>query len=234
MKQLWLVVVIPIVLGLLTAEANELAPSLARRLVLRAARWWAGNDHDRAAVLSEEWAALINECPGKLTKLLRATAFAAAGAWRVQARFTGRIFGRLGGLGEAWRGQTASAKLATISGAVGTTTGIASLISGVAGGKWNMGSDSLTSPSTLLMLTALAASTVVAITLLRKTRSAKRAAARVPQCAICEGPLGRPHGKVTLDRGTVTGHRVTFAPCPRCGVVQTGFVTPSRSIGSGS
>jgi hypothetical protein len=232
-KQLWLVVVIPIVLGLLTAEALELAPSLARRLVLRASRWWAGNDHDRAAVLSEEWAALINECPGKLTKLLRATAFAAAGAWRVQVRFTGRLFGRLGGLAKAWRGQTASAKLATIGGAAGTTAGFASLALGVAGGTWNMGSDSLTSPSTLLMLTALAASTVLTITTLRKTRSAKRAAVRMPQCVICEGPLDSPHGRITLDRGIGNGHRVTFA-CPRCGVVQTGFVTPSRSIGSGS
>jgi hypothetical protein len=57
-------------LSLITNEIGELAPSMAQRIVRVAAR--AIDDPQERERYGEEWAALIERCPGKLTKLVRA------------------------------------------------------------------------------------------------------------------------------------------------------------------
>lgn len=55
--------------GLVTNELFDLAPWLARRLLRRAARLEAGTP-DETPLILEELTALLDEVPGKLTKLL--------------------------------------------------------------------------------------------------------------------------------------------------------------------
>jgi hypothetical protein len=76
-SKFWASVLLAVVLGLVANELCDLAPWLARRLVPKAAKLWAGHDSDRATVLEEEWAAVVEDCPGKLTKLALALRFMA-------------------------------------------------------------------------------------------------------------------------------------------------------------
>jgi diguanylate cyclase (GGDEF)-like protein len=72
----WWQVVLSVLLGLLVNEGCDISPWLARRLVRWSARRRYGNI-TRADVRAEELAALIDERPGKLFKLLTALGFAA-------------------------------------------------------------------------------------------------------------------------------------------------------------
>ncbi|MFI6072435.1 hypothetical protein ACIA5C_12685 [Actinoplanes sp. NPDC051343] len=81
------------VLSLITNELGELAPSIARRIVRVAARRI--GDPQARERYAEEWAALIERCPGKLTKVLsalwllggaRRTSLALSGATRRRRR----------------------------------------------------------------------------------------------------------------------------------------------------
>jgi hypothetical protein len=84
MKALLLAVIV----GLLIAEMADLAPWAARRIVVWAARLWP--DPQRSTELVEEWPALIDDCPGRLTKLFVALNFAmhavARACWEAIAR----------------------------------------------------------------------------------------------------------------------------------------------------
>ncbi|GAB3946812.1 hypothetical protein [Micromonospora vulcania] len=79
--------VVGVILGLLVNEMTDLSPWAARRLVRWAAYQWT-SDPDVAAGYAEEWAAIIDERPGKLFKLLTAIQFC-VGATK---RATPRIF----------------------------------------------------------------------------------------------------------------------------------------------
>ncbi|GIE28936.1 hypothetical protein Ait01nite_019810 [Actinoplanes italicus] len=84
MNQIWLIVVIPVVLSLLVNEFCDLSPWLAKKLIPRAARLWSLGDLDTAEILAEEWAAVIDDVPGKLTKLGQAVRFMGGATWRYQ------------------------------------------------------------------------------------------------------------------------------------------------------
>ncbi|GAA2471320.1 hypothetical protein [Winogradskya humida] len=56
-------------------EFSDLSPWLAERVIRGAARLWAYHDPELAEVYREEWAALVHERPGKVTKLLSAMPF---------------------------------------------------------------------------------------------------------------------------------------------------------------
>jgi len=66
--QFWLVVGIPVILGLIVNEVSDLSPWLARKLLAYAAFRWAAGEDARFVTLHEEWAALIDDCPGKSPK----------------------------------------------------------------------------------------------------------------------------------------------------------------------
>jgi hypothetical protein len=73
-------------LALITNEIGELAPAIAQRIVRMAARRIGDpRARDRYA---EEWAALIERCPGKLTKLVRAL-WLLGGAHRMSLALSG-------------------------------------------------------------------------------------------------------------------------------------------------
>lgn len=79
-----------IIAGLAINEVSELSPWLARRLV----RWSAYRryaDGTRAEIRAEELAALINDRPGKLFKLMTALGFAAVGIAATVDRRGGRL-----------------------------------------------------------------------------------------------------------------------------------------------
>jgi lipopolysaccharide/colanic/teichoic acid biosynthesis glycosyltransferase len=65
-----------IIFGLLVNEVTDICPWLATRLVRWAARLRYPHAPERAATRAEELAALINDCPGNLFKLLTAVGFA--------------------------------------------------------------------------------------------------------------------------------------------------------------
>jgi hypothetical protein len=71
-RAFWLGVAVSIVTGALVNELGQVAPRLARRLAVVAARVWAGSDLDLARVYEEEWVAVIEDAPGQLTKLFHA------------------------------------------------------------------------------------------------------------------------------------------------------------------
>lgn len=76
-----------VLLGIITNEFCDLAPWLAKRLLRPAARLWTGKDLSLGLDLEEEWAAVIEECPGKLIKLVQAINFLAAAAHRANMRW---------------------------------------------------------------------------------------------------------------------------------------------------
>lgn len=64
------------VTGLVINECCDVSPWAARKLAVRAARVRHHTDPGRAAVRSEEWAAIIEDRPGKLFKLTTALCLA--------------------------------------------------------------------------------------------------------------------------------------------------------------
>ena len=73
-------VIASLVTGVLINEVSEVAPWLARRVVTRAARLWAGPDAGLARDYQEEWTRVVEDAPGKLIKLFHALCFY-VGAW---------------------------------------------------------------------------------------------------------------------------------------------------------
>ena len=92
MTGFWIVVGIPIIVGLAANEMSDLSPWLAEKVIRRAAYLWATGDPDRAAVLYEEWRAVVLDCPGKLTKLVLALRFLAGATWRHERGRVVRLF----------------------------------------------------------------------------------------------------------------------------------------------
>jgi len=89
-------VLLSVLLGLVSNEIGDVSPWLARRVVRwSAARWSA--DADEAAVLAEEWSALLGERPGKLFKLFTALGFAARATVAQQHRRLDAVLPRLRG-----------------------------------------------------------------------------------------------------------------------------------------
>jgi hypothetical protein len=88
-------VVLTILLGLMVNEMTDISPWLAHRIVRWAAYRWSP-DAEIAAGYAEEWAAIIDERPGRLFKLGTAVGFAGAAAFRTLPR-------RLEGLRAVWR-----------------------------------------------------------------------------------------------------------------------------------
>ncbi|MFF0721327.1 hypothetical protein [Micromonospora sp. NPDC003816] len=78
-------VVLSILLGLFVNEAFDISPWLARRLVRWSAYRWT-TDPEIAAGYAEEWAAIIDQRPGKLFKLLTAVQFTFGAAGRAAPR----------------------------------------------------------------------------------------------------------------------------------------------------
>jgi hypothetical protein len=85
-------IVAGVLAGLLIAEYGEIAPWIARMLV----RWSAFRmyaDVVRAQIRSEELAALIEERPGKVLKLMTALGYAGVAVGSLAARRVGAVFG---------------------------------------------------------------------------------------------------------------------------------------------
>jgi hypothetical protein len=85
-------VVVTIVTGVIVNEICDFSPVAGSEDDPWAASTWALGDERVARVYEEEWAAVINDCPGKLYKLFRALQFAAgafrkAQAYRIRVRF---------------------------------------------------------------------------------------------------------------------------------------------------
>jgi hypothetical protein len=78
-------VIASVLTGVLVNEFCDIAPWLAGMVVRRAARTWA-KGHAAAGIYEEEWAAVVDDCPGKVTKLALALRFAIGAAadssWR--------------------------------------------------------------------------------------------------------------------------------------------------------
>lgn len=68
-------------LSVFLAEFTEICPWLARKLVCWAACRWA-DSQAKAEQYAEEWAAVVEERPGKLLKLMTAAQFTFGATWR--------------------------------------------------------------------------------------------------------------------------------------------------------
>ncbi|MFY1595570.1 hypothetical protein [Micromonospora sp. WMMD737] len=78
-------IILGIVFGLLVNEVTDISPWAARRLTRWSAYRWT-TDPEMAAGYAEEWAAVIDDRPGKLLKLLTALRFALGAAGRAAPR----------------------------------------------------------------------------------------------------------------------------------------------------
>jgi hypothetical protein len=79
-----------VIFGLLVNEMSALCPWAAHRLVRWAANRWS-SDPEVAAAYADEWAAVIDERPGKLFKLLTALGFAGGAVGRAAPRHFTKI-----------------------------------------------------------------------------------------------------------------------------------------------
>ncbi|SCG15513.1 hypothetical protein GA0070610_1747 [Micromonospora echinofusca] len=78
-------IILGIVFGLLVNEVTDISPWLAQKLARWSAYRWT-TDPEMAAAYAEEWAALIDDRPGKLLKLLTALRFTLGAAGRAAPR----------------------------------------------------------------------------------------------------------------------------------------------------
>ncbi|MFF0467597.1 hypothetical protein ACFYPX_09260 [Micromonospora zamorensis] len=78
-------IILGILLGLVVNEVTDVSPWAARKLTRWAAYRWA-TDTEIAAGYAEEWAALIDDRPGKLLKLMTALRFTLGAASRAAPR----------------------------------------------------------------------------------------------------------------------------------------------------
>ncbi|MEV5767950.1 hypothetical protein AB0L34_25715 [Micromonospora sp. NPDC052213] len=83
-------IILGIVFGLLVNEVTDISPWLARKLTRWSAYRWT-TDPDTAAGYAEEWAAVIDDRPGKLLKLLTALRFTIGAASRAAPRAGVRV-----------------------------------------------------------------------------------------------------------------------------------------------
>ncbi|MFF4810560.1 hypothetical protein ACFY03_20335 [Micromonospora chersina] len=81
----WTELLLGALLSLALSELTEVSPWAARKLVRWAAYRWT-TDPELAAAYAEEWAAIIDERPGKLLKLLTATGFTLGATGRAAPR----------------------------------------------------------------------------------------------------------------------------------------------------
>jgi hypothetical protein len=79
MTGFWIGIMISIITGALVNEFCDVSPWIARKVIRRAASLWAGADLDLASAYKAEWAAVVEDCPGKITKLIHATSFYSVG-----------------------------------------------------------------------------------------------------------------------------------------------------------
>jgi hypothetical protein len=91
----WIGIAVSMITGAVVNEFCDISPWLAEKIVRRSAQLWAFPDRDSANELANEWAAVINDAPGKLTKLGHALRFAFGAQWRFQQR---RMRGWLGSI----------------------------------------------------------------------------------------------------------------------------------------
>jgi hypothetical protein len=113
-------------LGLVVNEVTDISPWLAHRIVRWAAYRWS-KDPETAAGYAEEWAAIINERPGRLFKLGTAVGFAGGAAFRTMPR-------RLEGARAIWRRLPRQDRV-EVTKVVHSLSGTAALVS-VAWGGW--------------------------------------------------------------------------------------------------
>lgn len=116
-------VILGAVLGAAVNEASDVSPWLARRVVPAAARLWASSASERA-VRSEEWLALIEDCPGKLSKIGLAGSFLCAGAVRLGQRSTLRAVRWPARTLRVWRIQRSPRTLVVFEDSSGTVTAL--------------------------------------------------------------------------------------------------------------
>ena len=86
-------ILVSVVIGLIVNECCDISPWLARKLVSWAAKR-TYSDEMKAAIREEEWAAVIDERPGKLLKLATALAFVAGAVANSSRNAASRRFAR--------------------------------------------------------------------------------------------------------------------------------------------
>ncbi len=96
MSEFWIGVIVAIVTGALVNEMCDFSPWLARKMIPWAASTWALGDGEVAAVYAEEWSAVVDDCPGKLSKVFVALRFVAGAVIRAELRRSRSVLGRLG------------------------------------------------------------------------------------------------------------------------------------------
>jgi hypothetical protein len=74
----WITLVVSVVIGLVVNEVFDISPWMARKVAVLAARVWT-RDPELQATYLEEWPAVIEERPGRFSKLLTAALFLGAG-----------------------------------------------------------------------------------------------------------------------------------------------------------
>lgn len=84
--------VLGILAGLAVNELCDVSPWLAKLLVRRASYLRYGRNASRAEIRAAEWAAIIEERPGKLLKLFSAVGFFGSGLWSAAGRSLRKLF----------------------------------------------------------------------------------------------------------------------------------------------
>ena len=91
MTGFWVGVAISVATGAVVNEFCDVSPWLAKRLMRRAALLWAATDSALASGYVVEWASLLEDCPGKITKLLLALRFLVGAAGRTSCARVQRL-----------------------------------------------------------------------------------------------------------------------------------------------
>lgn len=82
----WTALIVSVAVGLAINEYADFAPWVSRKLASRAARRMYADNAERAEIRAEEWAAVIDDRPGKLFKLFTALSYGLAAELAVLRR----------------------------------------------------------------------------------------------------------------------------------------------------
>ena len=220
MNQVVLGSLVSLLIGLLASETTELSPWLALRVVRWAAKLWAGTDVERAALLAEEWEALINDYPGKITKLLRASSFAFSGVQRAHVRHLRLAVVRLRRVIRLPRQTPAERSAMLVLSLTSILFGAITIIRDGAAASFSL--DVILTVVAVFVLTGGAA-------FFAGRLAGWKTVQRRLRPAYCFGGPDAQHDSVTLRSTGIKGHHIVYQPCSTCGSVQKRLLTPHRA-----